>query len=199
MAKGSGNGDGISDEFASLKKDIETVDSKREALIAETREILKKSKGAIYSLQRGDSKAAEKALAELKPRIASLKPYSEDANYASVTKPPIQEYVEAACFNGFVKTGKILPKKELGVSAENYIAGLCDLSGEIVRKAVNAAINDDARTVISAKTFIENLYYGLMQFDFRNGDLRRKFDGLKYDLKKMEDLLLSLKLQGKIK
>ena len=35
--------------------------------------------------------------------------------------------------------------------------------------------------------------------DFRNGELRRKFDGIKYDLKKMEDLLLSLKLQGKVK
>ena len=199
MAKETKAGNGISDEFASLKKDIESVDSKREALIAQTRDILKASKGAIYSLQRGDIKAAEKALSELKPKIASLKPYAEDANYASVTKPPIQEYVEAACFSEFIATGKILPKKELGVSAENYIAGLCDLSGEIVRKAVNAAINDDTKTVISAKKFIENLYYGLMQFDFRNGDLRRKFDGLKYDLKKMEDLLLSLKLQGKVK
>ncbi len=199
MEKSVGNGNGISEEFASLKKEIETVDSKRETLIASTREILKKSKGAIYSLQRGDNKAAAAALSELKPKIAALKPYSEDANYASVTKPPIQEYVEAASFSEFIATGKILPRKEIGVSAENYIAGLCDLSGEVVRKAVNAAINDNSMTVISAKKFIENLYYGLMQFDFRNGDLRRKFDGLKYDLKKMEDLLLSLKLQGKLK
>ena len=199
MAKGSGGGNGISEEFASLKKEIESVDSKRETLIAQTREILKAAKGAIYSLQRGDNKAAATTLAELKPKITSLKPYSEDANYASVTKPPIQEYVEAACFSEFIATGKILQRKVLGVSAENYIAGLCDLSGEIVRKAVNAAINDDAKTVIAAKEFIENLYYGLMQFDFRNGELRRKFDGIKYDLKKMEDLLLSLKLQGKVK
>ncbi len=199
MAKGSGNGNGISDEFASLKKEIEAVDAKRETLIAQTREILKASKGAIYSLQRGDNKAAEKALAELKPKIAALKPYSEDANYASVTKPPIQEYVEAACFREFINSGRILPREKIGVSAENYVAGLCDLSGEIVRKAVNAAINDDSRTVISAKKFIESIYYGLMQFDFRNGELRRKFDGIKYDLKKMEDLLLSLKLQGKVK
>ncbi len=198
MAKGSAD-NGIGEEFMNLKKEIETVDAKRETLIGETRGILKASKGAIYSLQRGDNKAAEKILAELKPKIAALKAYSEDANYASVTKPPIQEYVEAACFSEFINTGKVLPRKELGVSAENYIAGLCDLSGEIARKAVNAAINDDAKTVISAKTFIENLYYGLMQFDFRNGDLRRKFDGIKYDLKKMEDLLLSLKLQGKVK
>jgi len=199
VVKDTKEGNGISEEFAGLKKEIEAVDAKRETLIAETREILKASKGAIYSLQRGDDKAAAAALAVLKPKIAALREYAEDANYASVTKPPIQEYVEAACFSEFVKIGRILPRKDVGVSAENYIAGLCDLSGEIVRKAVNAAINDDSKTVISAKTFIENLYYGLMQFDFRNGELRRKFDGIKYDLKKMEDLLLSLKLQGKVK
>ena len=39
----------------------------------------------------------------------------------------------------------------------------------------------------------------MQQLDLRNGELRRKFDGLKYDLKKMEDVLLSLKLQGKVK
>lgn len=195
----SKKGNGISSEFASLKEEIELVDKKREELIAQARDILKAAKGAIYSLQRGDNAAAQKTLSQLKPKIAQLKAYSEDANYASVTKPPIQEYVEAACFNEFIQTGKLLPKKWLNVTAENYIAGLCDVSGEIVRKAVNAAIKDDAATVISAKAFIESLYYELMQFDFRNGDLRRKFDGIKYDLKKMEDLLLSLKLQGKVR
>ena len=186
-------------DFSELKKEIEAADAKREELIAKSRAILLQSKKAIYALQRGDSETAVAVVAEMKKAVSSLNKFSQDSSYAGAVKPAIQEYVEAACFNEFVKTGKLVPKDELGVSAENYIAGLCDLSGEIVRKAVNAAINDDTKTVISAKRFIENLYYGLMQFDFRNGELRRKFDGLKYDLKKMEDLLLSLKLQGKIK
>ena len=72
MAKSIGEGNGVSEEFASLKREIESVDSKRETLIAQTREILKAAKGAIYSLQRGDNKVAASALAELKPKIAAL-------------------------------------------------------------------------------------------------------------------------------
>ena len=184
--------------FEELKKEIEASDAKREELIAKSRAILLQSKKAIYALQRGDGDAAAAVVADMKKAVSAISKFSHDSSYASALKPAIQEYVEAACFNEFVKTGKLLPKEDLGVSAENYIAGLCDLSGEIIRKAVNAAINDDAQTVVNAKKLVETLYYGLLQFDFRNGELRRKFDGLKYDLKKMEDLMLSLKLQGKI-
>ncbi len=185
--------------FYDLKKEIESSDAKREELIAKSRQLIKQSKTAIYALQRGDDKTATAVLAEMKKEVKLLEPFLKEAAFAGVTKPAIQEYVEAACFREFVLTGKMLPQKELGVSAEHYIAGLCDLSGEIIRKAINAAINDDSKTVVNAKKFVEELYYGLLQFDLRNGELRKKFDGLKYDLKKMEDLLLSLKLQGKVK
>jgi predicted translin family RNA/ssDNA-binding protein len=186
------------DEFADIIKELEESDKKREEIIPKAREIVKQSKTAIYALQRGDLKTAASVLAVMKKSIAELKPYSEIAVYAGTIKPAIQEYVEAACFNEFVLTGKMLPRKELGISAEHYVAGLCDLSGEIVRKAINAAINDDPKLVINAKKFVENLYYGLLQLDLRNGELRKKFDGIKYDLKKLEDVVLSLKLQRKI-
>jgi len=186
------------DEFADLKKELEASDKKREDVIAKSREVVKQSKTAIYALQRGDMKTAASVLAEMKKGIAVLSPFSDDSALAGTIKPAIQEYVEAACFNEFVNSGKMLPRKAIGVSPEHYIAGLCDLSGEIVRKAINTAINDDTATVVNAKKFVETLYYGLLQLDLRNGELRKKFDGIKYDLKKMEDILLSLKMQGKL-
>lgn len=36
----------------------------------------------------------------------------------------------------------------------------------------------------------------LLQFDFRNGNLRKKFDALKYTLKKMENTTYELSLHG---
>lgn len=35
-----------------------------------------------------------------------------------------------------------------------------------------------------------------MEFDFRNGPLRRKFDGVKYDVRKIDDILYELSLVG---
>ena len=44
---------------------------------------------------------------------------------------------------------------------------------------------------------LEELYGELLKFDFRDGELRKKFDGIKYDLKRLEDVALSIKLKEK--
>lgn len=36
-----------------------------------------------------------------------------------------------------------------------------------------------------------------MQFDLRNGPLRKKFDGVKYDVRKVDDVLYELALLGR--
>ena len=81
---------------------------------------------------------------------------------------------------------------------ENYLLGLCDLVGEVVRRSINLAIKGKFDAAVEAKEFVAELYYQLSKFDFRNSELRRKFDGMKYELKKLEDLVLDLKLKGMI-
>ena len=34
--------------------------------------------------------------------------------------------------------------------------------------------------------------------DLKNGELRRKYDGIKYDVKKLDDLVFQLKMKDKI-
>jgi len=75
---------------------------------------------------------------------------------------------------------------------------LCDLTGELVRRAINKAINEQYSESVEIRDVVAMIYENLMQFDFRNGELRRKFDSIKYDLKKLEDLVLELKLKDKI-
>ena len=41
------------------------------------------------------------------------------------------------------------------------------------------------------------MYGELLKFDFRDNEVRRKFDAVKYDLRKLEDLVLDLKLKGR--
>lgn len=40
------------------------------------------------------------------------------------------------------------------------------------------------------------LFGELVEFDLRNGPLRRKFDGVKYDVRKIDDILYELSLVG---
>ena len=44
---------------------------------------------------------------------------------------------------------------------------------------------------------VSKLHEALLEFDFRNGPLRRKFDGLKYALRRLEDVLYEQSLAGR--
>ncbi len=188
-------------DFALIRKELSLYDKKRDDIIKKSRDVVSLSKKVIYSVHRLDMKSAEADAKKMKEALKELsKMMGGDALLLSQGsfKVAEQEFVEAMCFFEFVKNAKIPTSRELGVENENYLAGLCDLTGELVRKAINSAIKEDYGTSVIIKDFVSGLYGEMMLFDFRNGDLRRKFDSIKYDLKKLEDLVLQLKLQAKI-
>jgi translin len=184
-------------EFENMRKELEGFEKQREIVINKSREVIKISKKIIYAVHRADIKLAEKNLKEIKARLNELDKEvckSPELVYNGPYKVAVQEFVEAACYLEFVKNKKIPSAKELKVSTESYIAGVCDLTGELVRKAINSAINNDYDEALIIKKFVNNLYNELMLFDFRN-ELRRKFDSIKYDLKKLDDVALGIKLK----
>jgi len=75
---------------------------------------------------------------------------------------------------------------------------LIDLTGELGRKAVQLAGKGSFKKVVAIRDTVSEIYGVLLKFDFRDSDMRRKFDSVKYDLKKLEDLVLELKLKGKL-
>jgi predicted translin family RNA/ssDNA-binding protein len=109
-------------------------------------------------------------------------------------KVAIQEYVEALLYYNFIKDGKLV---ELNVTTEHFVLGLADLPGELVRKAVFLAGKRKISKVIEIKEKVDLIYGELLKFDFRDNDIRRKVDAVKYDLRKLEDLVLDLKLKGR--
>jgi predicted translin family RNA/ssDNA-binding protein len=108
----------------------------------------------------------------------------------------MQEYVEAVSYLTFVKDKKIPSRKQLGVESEEYLSGLCDLSGELVRKAVDLAINGDIKTVKEIKAFLEE-FYGLLLELNPYGELRKKADQARWNLNKLEDLVYENKIRGR--
>lgn len=185
-------------QFEKLRKEMVEEDEQREQLIAKSRAVVRASKLLIYALHRSDSTGAAAARKEMDTFVAELRKITKGSaalDASGSTRIAMQEFVEAACFQAFAE-GKPLPSAEqLQVDAEQYLLGLCDLSGEVGRKAVHAAIAMDLPTVKRIRDFVEALYGEMLKFDFRNGELRRKFDGIKYDLKKLEDLVLDLSLK----
>ena len=87
----------------------------------------------------------------------------------------MQEYAEALCYYHFVKNKKIPTKASLRIDSESYLMGICDLTGELVRKAVNEAIKGNFKQVLDIKELVEEIYNEFLKFNLRNNELRRKF------------------------
>ena len=176
------------EDFKKIRSELSDSDKERDNLIKKSNEIIKLSKLAIYSLHRNDLKEAEKLIKELKKEkkiIDSYKSLNE-----GIYNVAIQEYVEALSFFSFVKNHKISNRNELNVDTEDYLMGICDLTGELVRKALNSIIkNKESEEAKKIKDLIEEIYGEFLKFDLRNGNLRRKSDSIKYNLLKLEEML----------
>jgi len=184
-------------EFKALRKQMEAFDEAREKVIRKSRDVLRNSKSAIYSIHRKDYKKAKEHLSKAKKIISEIRTLiKKEPNLVQVgaINEALEEYTEAECYYKFAKKGKIPKIKELNVKPEVYIAGLSDMTGELVRKAINAAIQGNYETSIKIKNFVEKLYAELMLFEFK-GPLRKKFDSIKYGLEKIEELVLQIKIK----
>jgi predicted translin family RNA/ssDNA-binding protein len=182
--------------FDAMRREVERFDQLREQVIRDSREILKQSKAAIYEMHRGELKGTQALLKQAKANMVKLnKLMRSDIHLANVGAygEAVEEYVEAACYVWFMTKKQIPTAQELGVETDMYLPGLCDMVGELVRKAINSTIKGDYKTAIMIRDVVSQLYDELMLFDWRNIPVRKKFDAIKYGLEKLEDLMLQIR------
>lgn len=176
-------------DFERMRKELEEFERQREISIVSAREVIRLSKLIIHAVQRNDISRARALAVEIKGKVRLLPKEKLDTEMCDVA---LQEYVEALALLSFVKDKKILTRRELGVDTNSYLLGLCDLVGELVRLAVNSVINRDYDSALRIKEVVEDIYGEFLKFDLRNGLLRKKSDSLKWNLKKLEELALSI-------
>lgn len=172
-------------------------DTEREKLIKKSRDVLKLSKQIIYAVHRDEMDNAKKLVDEIEKERKELEKIAQHSNkmvYEGSYKIAIQEYVEAVLYYHFVKNGTLA---DIKVMAEHYILGLCDLPGELSRRAVFLAGKGQTEEVVKIKDLVDQIYGQLLKFDFRDNEIRRKVDSVKYELMKLENLVFELKLKGK--
>lgn len=186
-------------EFEKIRKEMDDFERKRELLIQKSREIIKLSKQIIYSLHRNDLKGASEKIAQIKKEKTKLEKISKKRLATDMDKVAMQEYVEALCYYEFVKYNRISSKSSLKVNSENYLMGLCDLTGELVRKAVADVINKRFKEALRIKELVDEIYGEFLKFNLRNSELRKKSDSIKWNLKKLEDVIFDIKIKGKLK
>ncbi|GMH52814.1 hypothetical protein TrRE_jg8380, partial [Triparma retinervis] len=107
----------------------------------------------------------------------------------------VEDYVQLAAYAYFLQHGTLVPKAELpgGVTDEEYLGGVISFSNnDLPRYVVGRAIERDEESIGCCKDLVNELFEELSEFDFRNGPVRRKFDGVKYAVRKIENVLYEL-------
>ena len=172
-----------------LKKDHDQHNSER-------RQIINLSKRVIFSLHRGNVEKAKEALGGIEKILLQLE--SKFSHYRineeGAYRAGVEEYVEAKTFWQVINGEKIDLFKNIKINYDGYLAGLCDLTGELVRRAVNYAAQGDVDEVVRLKDIINAIMEEMVEFDM-TGYLRTKYDQAKSSLKKIEQIVYDLKIR----
>ena len=188
----------LKSEFSKTLKQYNKDDLLREKVIKLSRTITKSSKQAIYAIHRKDIKSAEKLIKESEKNITQANKIVKEAkiNLSNNIKSGLEEYVEAKTFFTFITKNKIpLLKDFKNVPYELYMQGLSDFTGEIAKISVSLAIENKQKEIKEIKNIIEEIHSVFIKFDFRSGELRKKFEGIKYNLNKVESIIYDLALK----
>jgi len=83
----------------------------------------------------------------------------------------------------------------LGVDIEDYLHGLAQLPRELSRLAINCVRSGNYNFVSIINFFVQDLYSGFRLLNLRNDPLRRKFDAIKYDVLRIEEVMYDVTLR----
>lgn len=208
------------DELTALQQRMEHRDELRETLIKKCRDGQKAAKQSIFALHRGDFHRADHLLKQcqqcihhdLLPIVNEEPSLRTSGSFVGV----LEEYVEAKLFavwlygNGTTAAttaasaagsvsspiGTILQPHEFGVELEpeEYLGGLCDLTGEIGRHAVKQGT---ARHVEAVKLCLgtnRNICMALMIMERLPNGIGKKMDQVRRSVEKLERMLYEMSL-----
>ncbi|CAA7390803.1 unnamed protein product [Spirodela intermedia] len=118
-----------------------------------------------------------------------------------------QTVVSLLAFLHWVETGNLLMHRdveeklgldvsEFGLDIEDYLIGLCFMSNELPRYTVNRVTAGDYDCPRKVLKFLTELHTSFRMLNLRNDFLRKKFDSIKYDLRRVEEVFYDVKIRG---
>jgi predicted translin family RNA/ssDNA-binding protein len=197
-------------DLSELGSKINEADKNRRDAFDISREIQVKLIQAKTEMENNSEIATETMDATMKS-IQEMLTKVDDTHSNTAEVPPrtprvanmsnrYEDYCRLLAFQQFLKVGGWLSPEacfSFGATDEEYLAGACmGVCRDLERYALGRATARDVASVQAARNLVNEILDYLMQFDFRNGPLRRKYDGTKYALKTLETLLYELSVTG---
>ncbi|WOL09863.1 translin [Canna indica] len=133
--------------------------------------------------------------------------FTFDDRYHGDWRSETQTAVSLVAFLHWLETGNLLVHAEaektlgldnsdFGLDIEDYLIGLCFMSNELPRYVVNQVTAGDYDCPRKVLKFLTDLHAAFRMLNLRNDFLRKKFDGMKYDLRRVEEVYYDVKIRG---
>jgi len=174
--------------YASVRRDVIKVAG----------DALHHAKRAIFDMHRDDMKAAAAKLKQSEGLLKALQ--KKHKNHPAMKsegayRAAVEEYVEASLFHQFVTRGSIGKVAAFSVEEEVFLAGMCDVPGELYRYAIRAASRGNKKTVEDCEKMSSEIIGSLIEFDLTKY-LRTKFDQAKQAHQKLEIVIYELSMRA---
>ncbi|EME31838.1 DNA/RNA-binding protein translin/TB-RBP-like protein [Galdieria sulphuraria] len=146
-------------------------------------------------------------------RLQSNVPVDEYYKYNELWRSSLSQAVAVGCLVYYLDCNQLAdifvlerifcPKEpeasSVRIELEDYLVGVCNLVGELSRLSVNRVTIGDFEFAVKAAKFSSEVLAGFRLLNFRNDYLRRRFDGMKYDVKKLEEVVYDISIRGLLK
>ncbi|CAB4391768.1 Translin [Rhizophagus irregularis] len=114
------------------------------------------------------------------------------AIYLSSEKLISSEQVENLCG---VKLNLNNDLQDFHITVEDFLHSFVTLTDELSRLAVNSVTAGDYNRPLKISKFVKELYTGFQLLNLKNDSLRKRFDAIKYHIKKIEEVVYDVSLR----
>ncbi|KAL7420240.1 Translin-1 [Cryptotrichosporon argae] len=143
--------------------------------------------------------------------VAALIPAGEFYRYQYLVSNTFKAFVTSIALARFILHDELVPAftaatlmgltedSALHLGADDYLQGVIGMVNELPRLSINSVTAQNFELPVKIAAFVGDIFASYSILNLRNDALRRKFDSLKYDLKRCEDVVYDLTLRGLIK
>ena len=207
--------------FRKHQQELDSRHDKHERLVKCSRDVTIASKRIIFLLQRAGGadnrepilQEADKKFLEVKEllKTIALELDGEDSYlFSRAYSPGLQEYIEALSFSHFLRNKTLISYeqvkgtfefskeggKDLDLNPFDYILGVADLTGELMRLCINSAANGDKETPFEVCRFLRDIHDAFLSFGNVSRNVSSKVRALKASMNKVEVACYTLKVRG---
>ena len=209
--------------FLSFQQNIDEDQELREDIRVIVRDLEQKAREVLAILQSIHQPGNIKNVTAICEKATSAFSIIKDRYSALAQKVPKNQYfrfhdhwrftTQRVCFVAaltmYLQSEKLITREEVyelfglemkredgfHLDLDDYLMGILQMASELARLSVSAVTAEDYLRPACIAKFIGELDSGFRLLNLKNDSLRKRYDGLKYDLQKIEGVVYDIKIR----